>query len=93
MAVDTIFICACESAANLATYANVQCNTCCTYTVFLPPVEDYERNDGSKEKPYFMSDNLKKLLGAKNKFEDTDVGEGVMQMESVETNPENPDKA
>lgn len=55
-------------------------------------MEDYERNDGSKAKPYFMSDNLKSLLGVKNKFEGTDDGEGVIQMESVETNPEAPDK-
>lgn len=73
----------------------MQASTCCKYmyTVFLSSVEDYERNDGSKDKPYFMSDSLKKILGVKNKFEATDEGEGVMQMESVETNPENPDKA
>ena len=35
-------------------------------------MEDYERNDGSAERPYFMSKNLKKLLGVKNKFEHTD---------------------
>ena len=39
-------------------------------------MEDYERNDGSNEHPYFMSDNLKKLLGVKNKFEHTDGGGG-----------------
>ena len=38
-------------------------------------MEDYERNDGSEERPYFMSDNLKNLLGVKNKFELTDGGE------------------
>ena len=41
------------------------------------PVEDYERNDGSKERPYFMSNNLKKLLGVGNRFSDTDGGEGT----------------
>ena len=41
------------------------------------PVEDYERNDGSKERPYFMSNNLKKLLGVTNTFSDTDGGEGT----------------
>ena len=49
-------------------------------------MEDYERNDGSEEHPYFMSNNLKKLLGVKNKFEAPDAaveGEGVLQMESV----------
>ena len=38
----------------------------------LVTVEDYERNDGTEEHPYFMSDNLKKLLNVKNKFERTD---------------------
>ena len=59
-----------------------------TFSVTLS-VEDYERNDGSEEKPYFMSNNLKKLLGVRNKFEDTDDG---ITMESIE-NPENADKA
>lgn len=31
-------------------------------------VEDVERNDGSPEKPYFMSKNLMKILGKKNKI-------------------------
>ena len=29
-------------------------------------VEDEERNDGSEEKPYFMSKDLRKILGKKN---------------------------
>lgn len=29
-------------------------------------VEDCERNDGSEEKPYFMSKQLMKILGKKN---------------------------
>lgn len=29
-------------------------------------VEDCERNDGSEEKPYFMSKQLMKILGRKN---------------------------
>ena len=37
-------------------------------------VEDYERNDGSIEKPYFMSNKLKNLLGVKNKFNDRTDG-------------------
>ena len=40
-------------------------------------MEDYERNDGTEEKPYFMSNNLKKLLGVKNKFEMTDGTDGT----------------
>ena len=42
----------------------------------LVTVEDYERNDGTEEHPYFMSDNLKKLLNVKNKFERTDGVDG-----------------
>lgn len=30
-------------------------------------VEDSERNDGSAQKPYFMSSNLRKIFGHKNK--------------------------
>lgn len=30
-------------------------------------VEDCERNDGSSNKPYFMSKNLMGILGKKNK--------------------------
>ncbi|KAG8534642.1 hypothetical protein GDO81_018941 [Engystomops pustulosus] len=30
-------------------------------------VEDLERNDGSTERPYYMSTNLQKLLNKKNK--------------------------
>ena len=36
-------------------------------TLFLCFLEDIERNDGSPEKPYFMSKDLRKILG---KFED-----------------------
>ena len=55
-------------------------------------MEDYERNDGSKDRPYFMSDNLKKLLGVKNKFEGTDADAAVdepLQLEPV-TSSEKP---
>lgn len=31
-------------------------------------VEDSETNDGTMEKPYYMSDNLKKILGKENKL-------------------------
>jgi choline transporter-like protein 2/4/5 len=30
-------------------------------------VEDIERNDGSPEKPYYMSDSLKKILKKQNR--------------------------
>jgi hypothetical protein len=33
----------------------------------LPTVEDSERNDGSEEKPYFMSRKLMAILSKKNK--------------------------
>lgn len=36
-------------------------------TLFLCFLEDCERNDGSPEKPYFMSKNLMKILGKRNK--------------------------
>lgn len=31
------------------------------------PVEDLERNDGSQDRPYYMSKSLMKILGKKNK--------------------------
>lgn len=31
-------------------------------TIFICAIEDYERNDGSDERPYYMSTKLKKLL-------------------------------
>ena len=52
-------------------------------------MEDYERNDSSKDRPYFMSD---KLLGVKNKFEGTDADATVdepLQLEPV-TSSEKP---
>ncbi|KAL5013102.1 hypothetical protein ScPMuIL_011653 [Solemya velum] len=41
-------------------------------TLFLCFLEDLERNDGSAEKPYFMSKELMKILGKKNKPPETD---------------------
>ncbi|GBP87263.1 CTL-like protein 2 [Eumeta japonica] len=38
-------------------------------TLFLCFLEDCERNDGSAEKPYFMSRNLMKILGKRNKID------------------------
>lgn len=34
----------------------------CIDTIFICFVEDGERNDGSLERPYFMSDNLLKFM-------------------------------
>ncbi|CAL1583414.1 unnamed protein product [Knipowitschia caucasica] len=39
----------------------------CVDTLFLCFLEDLERNDGSPQKPYFMSKSLMKLLNKKNK--------------------------
>ena len=36
-------------------------------TVFLCFLEDLERNDGTANKPYFMSKSLMSLMGKKNK--------------------------
>ncbi|XP_015276283.1 PREDICTED: choline transporter-like protein 4 [Gekko japonicus] len=39
----------------------------CVDTLFLCFLEDLERNDGSLEKPYYMSKSLMKILNKKNK--------------------------
>ncbi|KAM9838232.1 choline transporter-like protein 4 [Aulostomus maculatus] len=39
----------------------------CVDTLFLCFLEDLERNDGSQQKPYFMSKNLMKILNKSNK--------------------------
>ncbi|XP_063707419.1 choline transporter-like 2 isoform X2 [Culicoides brevitarsis] len=41
-------------------------------TLFLCFLEDSERNDGTPEKPYFMSKQLKKILGKHNKLNDSE---------------------
>ncbi|CAM5159465.1 unnamed protein product [Eretmochelys imbricata] len=43
----------------------------CVDTLFLCFLEDLERNDGSVEKPYYMSSSLMKLLNKKNKTAET----------------------
>ena len=55
-------------------------------TVYLSftPVEDLERNNG-KDKPYFMSKKLMKLLNAKNVKHGTDGTDGTVEMEPLET--------
>lgn len=35
-------------------------------TIFICFLEDLERNDGSAQKPYFMSKSLMKIMGKKN---------------------------
>lgn len=48
-------------------------------------VEDLERNDGSPEKPYYMSKDLMKILGKKNvkenKREAEENGNGAAEAE------------
>ncbi|XP_040910200.1 choline transporter-like protein 4 isoform X2 [Toxotes jaculatrix] len=41
----------------------------CVDTLFLCFLEDLERNDGSVQKPYFMSKNLMKILNKSNKVQ------------------------
>ncbi|PIK33427.1 putative choline transporter-like protein 2, partial [Apostichopus japonicus] len=41
-------------------------------TLFMCFLEDLERHDGSAEKPFYMSKELKGLVGKKNKFEEAD---------------------
>ncbi|XP_068729882.1 choline transporter-like protein 4 [Montipora capricornis] len=41
-------------------------------TIFLCFLEDSERNDGTQEKPYYMSKSLRKILGKKNKKPESD---------------------
>ncbi|XP_041810612.1 choline transporter-like protein 4 isoform X2 [Chelmon rostratus] len=46
----------------------------CVDTLFLCFLEDLERNDGSLQKPYFMSKNLMKILNKSNKAPRRDRG-------------------
>uniref|UniRef100_A0A3Q3JFC9 Choline transporter-like protein n=1 Tax=Monopterus albus TaxID=43700 RepID=A0A3Q3JFC9_MONAL len=46
----------------------------CVDTLFLCFLEDLERNDGSVEKPYYMSKNLMKILHKSNKAPKKDKG-------------------
>ena len=38
------------------------------FIIFCVSVEDLERHDGSEQKPYYMSKELMKILGTKNKI-------------------------
>lgn len=44
-------------------------------TIFICFLEDLERNDGSAQKPYFMSKSLMKVMGKKNAAESTNTTE------------------
>lgn len=71
MGVDTLFLCFCECLSPQYHYSWSCCKCTAYFTVitscFCGAVEDLERNDGSAEKPYFMSKNLMKILNKKNK--------------------------
>lgn len=61
MAVDTLFLCFRKSKIN-------QIKIIYTKLLFFYLVEDCERNDGSEEKPYFMSKQLMRILHKRNKM-------------------------
>lgn len=44
-------------------------------TLFLCFLEDLERNDGTQERPYFMSRGLQKVIGKMQKFKKVQVKE------------------
>ena len=48
---------------------------CAIATIFICFLEDLERNDGSAQKPYFMSKSLMKIMGKKNAPEATNKTE------------------
>jgi solute carrier family 44 (choline transporter-like protein), member 2/4/5 len=60
IAVDTLFLCFRESSLLMRTNCNFN-------QLSFIVVEDSERNDGSEEKPYFMSRKLMAILSKKNK--------------------------
>lgn len=64
MAVDTLFMCFCKS--NISFYRSFLNSDFFMKFSINFSVEDCERNDGSEEKPYFMSKQLMKILGKKN---------------------------
>lgn len=62
MAVDTLFLCFCKFPILNSSwrYSN--------WKFYLSTVEDCERNDGSPDRPFFMSKQLRKILGKSNKW-------------------------
>ena len=62
---------------NISSYIKFMSHSCAESKIIIIhslsyfSVEDLEMNDGSPEKPYFMSKNMMKILGKKNKkFDD-----------------------
>jgi choline transporter-like protein 2/4/5 len=58
MAVDTLFLCFRKYTTKMFKHLKLRSSSI---------VEDCERNDGSSEKPYYMSRNLMKIFDKKNK--------------------------
>lgn len=67
MAVETLFLCFCKYPYHLSN--SLRLLIIKKFTL----VEDSERNDGTPEKPYFMSKQLKKILGKHNKLNDSEA--------------------
>ena len=70
-------VCACVCGKRLKTFVILLCGCriynigVCSRNIFCTnSVEDEERNDGSAEKPYYMSSDLKNILGKKNKSDE-----------------------
>lgn len=70
MAVDTLFLCACKFLYRSLAVNRPRKNAEKYFTLVIP-VEDLETNDGSPERPFFMSKNLMKILKKKNEIKVT----------------------
>ena len=57
--------------------------TICWLVLFCVSVEDQERNNG-KDKPYFMSDELKKIINVKNQVTPEDVERSKQKDKNIE---------
>ena len=57
--------------------------TICWLVLFCVTVEDQERNNG-KDKPYFMSDELKKIINVKNQVTPDDVERSKQKDKNIE---------
>lgn len=57
--------------------------TICWLVLFCVTVEDQERNNG-KDKPYFMSDELKKIINVKNQVTPEDVERSKQKDKNIE---------
>ncbi|XP_051568187.1 choline transporter-like protein 2 isoform X1 [Myxocyprinus asiaticus] len=59
----------------------------CVDTLFLCFCEDLERNDGSSDKPFFMSPELHKILSIEKSTEEPDHASPVVQVQAEEEVP------